>query len=229
MSKEYIIKSSSKSLQERREYQLFGYINVFIKDPIKNDVNMSLVLKKIEETIPRDFTYGLELIMVGEFEDLKSRDVKAVYQDGAIYVTNDQDSEDDLYDDLIHEISHSVEKTHASIIFADGLLISEYLGKKERLMQLLKADGIVIPPDVPDLDYHREFDEFLHYELGFEKAMNYCQGLFIESYASVSLSEYFATGFEAYFVDKQGEHLSKISPVLHEKIETLTNYVMEEY
>lgn len=231
MSKDYIIKSSSKVLKERREFQLFGYINVYVKDafPSDSDINMSMVIKKIEESIPRDFVYGLELIVVGQFEDLNSRGVKAAFMDGAIYVTNEQDSVDDIYDDIVHEISHSVEKTHGSIIFSDGHLINEYIGKKQRLISLLAKDNIILPPDIPELEYSREFDEFMHYELGAEKSMNYCNGLFIETYAAVSLSEYFATGFEAYYVDNQRDYLAKISPVLHEKIEQLTNYVMEEY
>ena len=230
MSKDYIAKSSSKVLKERREYQLFGNISVYLKDPFTSDIDMSMVLQKIEKTIPRDFTYGVELIIVGQFDDLNKRGVKAAYMDGAIYATNDQSSLDDIFDDIVHEISHSVEKTHASIIFSDNMIVREYLGKKQRLVDLLQAHGLLVPPDVSDsIEYDKGFDEFLHYELGFEKAKNFCNGLFIESYASVSLSEYFATGFEAYFVDKQGSYLSKISPALHEKIETLTNYVMEEY
>jgi len=168
--------------------------------------------------------------VVGQFDELDKRGVKAVFLDGAIYVTNDQSSVEDIFDDLVHEISHSVEKTHASILFSDGKLVSEYLGKKNRLIDLLTADGQMVPPDISDeIEYDKAFDEFLHFELGYEKAGNYTKGLFIDSYAAVSLSEYFATGFESYYVDKGGAALKKISPALHEKIETLTNYVTEGY
>ena len=150
--------------------------------------------------------------------------------DGAIYVTNDQSDNDDIYDDIVHEISHSIEKTHAGILFSDGSVEQEYLGKKNRLVSLLMADGHHLPPDILDTtEYNQGFDEFLHFELGWEKAGNYTRGLFIDSYAAVSLSEYFATAFEAYYVDQKGQELTKISPAMHEKIEMLTNYVTEEY
>ena len=47
-------------------------------------------------------------------------------------------------------------------------------------------------------------------------------GLFIRPYASVSLREYFATGFEAYYLGKQNS-LEKISPMLFDKIDELNN------
>ena len=217
-------------MSERKEYTMFGDIQVYIKDPIPdNAVDMTMVIRKLEQTIPRDFTYGIELILVGKFDDLDRRGVKAAFLDGAIYVTNDQSNLDDIFDDIVHEISHSVEKTHASVIFSDGEIINEYVGKKNRLIELLKYDGHLIPPNIPETEYSKEFDEFLHFELGYEKAGNYTKGLFIDSYAAVSLSEYFATGFESYYVDKNGMNLKKISPALHEKIEVLTNYVTEDY
>ena len=230
MGKDYISKSSRKIMSERREYTMFGDVQVYIKDPIPdNAVDMTMVIRKLEQSIPRSFTYGIEIVIVGQFDDLNKRGVKAAFMDGAIYVTNDQSNLDDIFDDIVHEISHSVEKTHGSILFSDGKIASEYLGKKERLLDLLKLDGHLVPPDIDEYEYSKEFDEFLHYELGYEKAGNYSRGLFIDSYASVSISEYFATGFESYFVDKAGTSLKKISPALHEKIETLTNYVTEDY
>ena len=230
MSKDYISKASKKVMSERREYTMFGDVQVYIKDPIPNNaVDMTMVIRKLEQSIPRDFTYGIELVIVGQFDDLNKRGVKAAFMDGAIYVTNDQSNLDDIFDDIVHEISHSVEKTHGSIIFSDGEVAKEYLGKKSRLIDLLKFDGHLVPPEVEGLDYSKEFDEFLHFELGYEKSGNYTKGLFVDSYASVSLSEYFATGFESYYVDRDGASLKKISPALHEKIETLTNYVTEGY
>tara|TARA_S200002703_G_C3757598_1_gene233139 strand:+ start:112 stop:810 length:699 start_codon:yes stop_codon:yes gene_type:complete len=230
-TREYIVKSSKKSLQERREYSLFNDIQVYIKDSLPDTVDMSVVLRDIENTIPPELVYGVEVIIIGKFEILDKRGVKAAFLDGGIYITNDQDNNADIFDDIVHEISHSIESTHGSVLFADGELIDEYMGKKRRLIDLLRADGHMVPPDIYDShQYSVEFDEFLHYELGAEKATNYSKGLFIDSYGSVSISEYFATGFETYYVDTEGSQLSKISPVLHQKIETLidTNYSLED-
>ena len=45
-------------------------------------------------------------------------------------------------------------------------------------------------------------------------------GIFIRPYAAVSLREYFATGFEAYYLGQQNT-LEKISPILFDKIDEL--------
>lgn len=230
-NKEYIIKSSRKNLRERREYSLFNDIQVYIKDSLPSNIDMSVIIRDVENSIPAELVYGIEVIIVGKFEVLDTRGVKAAFLDGGIYITNEQENAQDLFDDLVHEISHSVEITHGSMLFSDGKLAQEYLGKKQRLVDLLRADGIIVPPDISNsLEYSVEFDEFLHYELGWEKARNYTSGLFIDSYSSVSLSEYFATGFESYYINTDGSNLSKISPVLHEKIEMLTetNYNLED-
>ena len=229
--KEYIAKSSQKTLRERREYSLFNDIQVYIKDSLPDSIDMSMVIRKIENSIPASLVYGVEVIIIGKFDVLDTRGVKAAFLDGGIYISNDQDNNDDIFDDIVHEISHSIEATHGSILFSDGEMMEEYLGKKRRLVQLLKSDNHFVPHDIENsIDYNVEFDEFLHYELGWEKSENYVNGLFINSYASVSLSEYFATGFESYYVDTNGSQLSKISPVLHEKIEMLTdtNYSLED-
>ena len=47
-------------------------------------------------------------------------------------------------------------------------------------------------------------------------------GIFIRPYASVSMREYFATGFEAYMLG-QKETLKTISPALYNKIDSLVN------
>ena len=47
-------------------------------------------------------------------------------------------------------------------------------------------------------------------------------GMFVRPYSSVSLREYFGTGFEEYFLGSK-EKLQKISPELYNKIDELVN------
>ena len=49
------------------------------------------------------------------------------------------------------------------------------------------------------------------------KLVNLTMGLFNSPYAATSLSEYFANGFEAFFIGDK-DSLRAISPTLHEKI-----------
>ena len=75
---------------------------------------------------------------MGHFQDLVDRDVNALWQNGAIYITNDQDNEMDMIDDLIHEIAHSNEKQYEQIIYEDGALEREFLLRRKKIAFILK-------------------------------------------------------------------------------------------
>ena len=193
-------------------------------------MDMTIVLAQLEKSIPDFLFYDIDAILVGQFDDLNVRGVKAAYMDGAIYVTNDQTDNEDLVDDIVHEVAHSVEKMAGRELYGDGILEQEFLGKKQRFLDILSAYGYNISNDLHNTgDYSKEFDEFVFFNLGFEKAGNMTRVLFIVPYASISLSEYFATGFEAYFLRRDREYLKQISPVLYKKMDELTNYSEEMY
>ena len=179
-------------MTERREYTLFGHINVFVKDALPANIDMTEVLMNIERDIPANFLYEVDTILVGQFD--------------------------------------AVEKTYGMDLYGDGAMEQEFLGKKKRFLDILRAYGYNVPTEESySSEYSKEFDEFVFYELGYEKAGNMVMGLFITPYASASISEYFATGFEAYFMRKEKNYLMNISPVLYKKLNELTNYSKENY
>jgi hypothetical protein len=211
---EYIAKSNL----DKKEFSLFKRIPTFVKDPIENNIYFQDVIKKLESTIPEHLFYEVDLIIVGQFPELKERGVKSVYLDGAIYATNEQKSTDDLYDDIVHELAHSLEKPYSLDIYGDDKLKLEYLGKKQRLLDILRANGYNIGNDLDSIsDYVQEFDEFLYFDLGFEQLKSFTRGLFVTPYSATSLSEYFSEGFEHYLIHDP-IYLNKISPVLYNKV-----------
>jgi hypothetical protein len=223
MSKSYIKSSNKKLMSERKEFSLFGSINVFIKDPLPEGVDMTNVIMDLEDTIPPHLLYEVETILVGQFKDLDDRGIRAAYMDGGIYVTNQQPSDEQLFEDIVHEVAHSVEKMFDYDLYADGKLETEYLGKRKRFVDLMVADGVRIPNRLRyETEYSKVFDEFLHYDLGHDKAINYAMGLFISPYASVSVSEYFATGFEMFFVQVDSAQIKEMSPELFNKLSDIS-------
>ena len=74
--------------------------------------------------------------------------------------------------------------------------------------------------------YDYDFDMFLFQEIGYPKLNNLVIGLFPGAYSVTSLSEYFATGFERYYM-KEGNKLSKMCPVLIRKIDYLDELANE--
>ena len=67
-------------------------------------------------------------------------------------------------------------------------------------------------------DFDLEFDEFLYKTVGYPTLRLVTTNLFYSPYGSTSLREYFANGFEAFFMKEDINLLKKISPILYGKI-----------
>tara|TARA_A100001515_G_scaffold142159_1_gene140392 strand:+ start:11923 stop:12603 length:681 start_codon:yes stop_codon:yes gene_type:complete len=220
---EYIKNSATKSLNERREYQMFGTIDVFIKDPLPAEVDLTNIIRHLEMRIPNHLVKDVDTVYVGQFEELNIRQVQAAYLDGAIYVTNQQDNAEDMMDDLIHEFAHAAENTHGYEIYGDGQVEREFLGKRKRLFNILKAEGYDVSLlDFIQSEHTQEMDNFLYDVVGYDKLHSLAMGLFLSPYGATSLREYWANAFEHYYMDDR-QYVQQISPRVYEKLEQFTN------
>jgi hypothetical protein len=218
---DYIKDSAPKTQESFSEKYLFN-VPVFILEPFINDINLDLVIHKIEAVLPREFVRNVEALYIGRFDHLDDRDVNAAYKDGVIYLTNVQDDEEDIVDDIVHELAHVVEEMYGMKLYTDGRIEGEFLGKRKRLFDLLKAAGYDVSIEAfANPEYSRAFDEFLYKEIGYPALMSISAGLFISPYAITSVNEYFANGFEAYFLKNDKKHLINLSPQLYYKIEQI--------
>ena len=104
----WIFESVKKSKKMKDHYKLHD-IDIFIKDPLPEDISADFVLKYISKRIPYYLLKGVDMIYIGQFKQLKDREVNALFEHGAIYITNEQDNDKDMIDDIIHEIAHSIE------------------------------------------------------------------------------------------------------------------------
>ena len=209
-------------MRERKEFTIFGTINVFVKDSLPQEINLTNTIMELEDTIPQHLFHDIDMIIIGQFNELNSRGIRAAYMDGAVYATNEQPSEEQLFEDIVHEIAHAVEKSYEYDIYGDDSVEKEYLGKKKRFLDLLQANGIRVPNRIRyETEYSKLFDEFLFYEIGYDKVAPFSQGLFLSPYASVSVSEYFATAFERYFVQSDA-YVKEICPQLFNKLKEIS-------
>ena len=216
------------TLKESKQKTLINNIYTYVKDPLPEGFDLDHVLDFIKKTIPEHLVYGLETIFIGQFEELAERDLDSVYKDGTIYVTNKQLDEDGMIEDVVHELAHLVEERLGEHVYTDRMIINEFLGKRNRLYEILKAEKYnVAIEDFYELEYNKEFDEFLYQEVGYEKLTYMTMGLFVSPYGATSLREYFADGFDFYFLKDPG-YLAKISPKLYKKIENLVFKEHEE-
>tara|TARA_R110000824_G_scaffold104031_3_gene246922 strand:+ start:290 stop:958 length:669 start_codon:yes stop_codon:yes gene_type:complete len=214
------LKESIKKGKKLKDSWSLNGIQLFIKDKLPNHIELDVVIEYIMSRIPFHMMKGIDIIYIGEFEEMNIRDINAYFEDGAIYLTNVQDNEMDIIDDIIHEIAHAVEREYSNLIYT-GFLEREFLAKRERLYSMLIAEGYNISPVFKvKTEYDRDIDEFLYKEIGYEKLDNLVNGLFISAYASTSLSEYFARGFEEFYMGDIA-YFKKVSPVLYSILESL--------
>ena len=70
-------------------------------------------------------------------------------------------------------------------------------------------------------EYSFKFDEFLYKEIGYSSLSVLLSQIYFSPYGATSLSEYFANGFEAFFMRREIRRLRSISPKLYKKLEEL--------
>ncbi len=206
---------------------------VHILKSITNNVDIAKVLSDIESKVPESLTSNFEVVYVGNFDLFyeKGRKYNAVFKDGAIYISNEQDDYDDLIDDIVHEMAHSIERQskYNDIIYDDGLIEKEFLGKRKRLFYMLD-EPIDMMLDYINPEYDQNFDNYLYKNIGYDKLRSITHSLFFSPYAITALKEYWANGFENYIVGDYNDRkkLKDISPELFKKIEQILNLDNEE-
>jgi len=217
------LKSIISEKQKQQKQYTWNQIHIFEKDPIvPGNFKFKQVLSKIQKFIPKKFFQNIDSIYVGDFSFLNRREAQAVYENSSIFVTNQQDSIDDMCDDIIHEVAHSIEEIQKNNIYSDGKLEKEFLLKRKSLYSVLKSEGY--SGDLQyfmNVEYSQDFDNYLYSEVGYSALDMMSANIFYSPYAATSLREYFANGFEAVYFYRDGHIISKLCPVLYEKIDNL--------
>jgi hypothetical protein len=203
-----------KASEQRREYYIHTSIPVLIKDFFTSDeVNMEEFINEIEIRIPNHLLQNVEVVYIGDFPDLAGRN--AAYTDGAIYITNKEPTTHDMLENVVHEIAHSIESHYGIEIYGDDELQNEFLGKRKRLKSILDSEGYKFPESYYlDTKYSKDFDEFLSDSVGYPVLLNLTMGLFASPYGATSLKEYFANGFEKFYLGET-RLVKATSPVLY--------------
>ena len=200
-------------------YTPYG-LHVYFKDEMLDDtISVESAVAKYESIIPKHLLPNIEMIVFGDFEEFHERGINAFYDSSTIYISNVQDDEADILDDLIHELSHAIEEQYGYQIYGDRKVHDEFLNKRIHLYKILWEMGFKAPKVFfQNVEFDREFDEFLHETVGYETLNNAIKGLFISPYAATSLREYFATAFTDFYIDSNHNYLKSVSPAVYKKI-----------
>ena len=191
----FLVGYIKESIERSGIYYLNNEIPVWSEDPLPEYTNLRAVLDKIELMMPTAYFRYVDAVKIGTFPEMIDRELNAMYLNGVLYISNFQASEEDMYDDIIHEIAHAVEDNNRDLIYGDQRLMVEFLGKRKRLYSILKNQGYdVILEEFLNVNYNEDFDMFLYQDIGYAKLNNLVMGLFPGAYSVTSLGEYFATG-----------------------------------
>ena len=213
------IKESVKRAKQQRDHYTLKKIEIFIKDRLPSQIDADFVFRYVATRIPDHLLHGVDIIYIGQFKHLIDKGVNALYQDGAIYITNEQDNDLDLIDDIVHEVAHANEKNYAYIIYEDDRIESEFKYKRASLYRTLKdLDAYDVPLNlVSEINYDRRIDDFLYKEVTYPVLRQITTNLFSSPYAATSLREYFAKGFEEFYLGNKAR-LREVCPALYNKL-----------
>ena len=215
------LKTVIKNKESKKRRFLWNSVEVIIKDKIIDpNISIHTVLKRIDSKISPKFLVNIDVIYVGNFDFFKERDIQAMYENSCIFVTNNQDNIEDMCDDIVHEIAHSLEEVYGDIIYFDGKLENEFLEKRRQLYSVLKSENFEADLILfSDPSYNKNFDQYLYKQIGYPILNMLGASIFYSPYAATSLREYFANGFEALYYYEDYNFISKSCPELYSKLQ----------
>jgi thiol-disulfide isomerase/thioredoxin len=217
------VKTRNKKLSEYK----FGPLQVFVKDPLPDGFDIQEVFDKLAQRLPGHYLRLVDIIYVGQFNIFKERQINAVYMDGAIYVTNEQSNSEDMLDDIIHETAHAIEEKYGQVIYKDGEIEEEFLSKRKSLKRILIDRGHQLGHlNFENVDFSVEFDKYMLEKVGYDNLRMLTVDVFLSPYSITSLREYFAIGFEEYYLGNKLD-LREVCPYVYNKLYMLETNEME--
>ena len=220
------INESAKRAKRMRDSFNLNNVMVVIKDKLPPEIDPEFVLNYISARVPFYLTQNIEVIYIGTFPEMEEREINAYYENDAIYVTNQQEDEMEMIEDIIHEISHALEQYNQEFIYDTGLLQKEFLGKRKVLSDRLSKKHKVPSDFCINFEFDQAIDDFLFVDVGYDVLNQLCVGIFPAGYAATSVSEYWAKGFEELFLGDR-EQLKNECPVLFRILAKLIKEIEE--
>ena len=214
--------------EKQGRYRSIYGVPIEIKEKI--NFNLERVLEQIKKIVPENAFNGIKKIVITDMSKIGGGlPFNAYYINNVIFIDKEQDGTVDVLDDIVHEISHHLEKKYGDLIYGDKTLESEFITKRKFLYDILAANEL-LPPNLirTTTKYEKKLDDYFYNKLG-AKLNNFINGLFINEYALTSLREYYGVGFEKYLMEYNNHAtIKKQSPVLFEKLQKLIKALNEK-
>jgi len=228
MKNEKIINYLKNKNKKLFEYKLDSF-EIFVQDPLPKNIDMPSVFREVQSLLPEHFLELIDVVYIGNFSFFEERKINSIYLDGALYISNEQDNNDDIKDDIIHEFAHALEEKYNDFLYDDEEIKNEYFGKLKKLRNYLSFENYDLRGiNFFNVKYNQQFDEFLSNDVGYDKLSGFIEGLFLAPYSITSLREYFARAFEEFFLGDR-LYLKNICPYFYKKLFFLYNDDLERF
>ena len=96
------------------EYYLYN-VPVFVMGEAPPYVSVSEFCTAAEEVIPAALLANVDVVYIGNLRELSGRN--AAYNNGAIYMTNSEPTSEDMLENFVHEVAHSLESAFGTQIY----------------------------------------------------------------------------------------------------------------
>ena len=210
----------------KTNFMIHGRIPLYFKDRLTKNINIDSVCKRVENLLPAFLFKNISAISIGSFDSLEARDVDSVYSKKIIYLTNVQDDENDIIENIIHEVAHSLEEIYNDRIYGDGLLKKEFLKKRKHLYNELSTKYNIEDKYFRKTEYSKTLDTFFYKKIGYDTLSYFTEHIYVSPYSATSLREYFSEGFEKYYMG-DASLIQELSPVLYSKIKNLEEIIQK--
>ena len=127
--------------QQNIEYLLFNSIPIIIKDKLSNNIDIKNLINSIENALPYSFRKLINSIIILNDPAFSQRKINAFYHNDKLFISNNQDNENDILDDIVHEYSHALEEKFEEEIYFDGSIKDEFVNKRIQLERILRTSG----------------------------------------------------------------------------------------
>jgi hypothetical protein len=208
----------------KAHFMIHGRIPVYFKNGLTKKINMDSVCKRVGNILPAYFFKNISAISIGQYDTLDDRNVDSVYDKKIIYLTNVQDDEEDIIENIVHETAHSLEEIYSKQIYEDGILKKEFLRKRKQLYNELSAKYDLDDKYFRKVEYSKTLDTLFYKKIGYDTLSHFTEQMFVTPYSATSLREYFSEGFERYYMGDQSM-IQEMCPELYNKIKFLEEMV----
>ena len=113
--------SASKAKKKQKQHFLFGRIYFYIRDNLlSEEIDIPNLISLLEENYPAHLFEEVDAILIGRFEELEERDLEAMYQDAAIYISSGLQTTHDYLENIVHELAQVLKYMKIDILIKNS-------------------------------------------------------------------------------------------------------------